>query len=244
LGLYWVGDLALRCTADVESPKGELIFELHKGGRQFQCRIDVATGRATLSISGRDMEQFHPTATTAVRGPGRHEIRFSNCDNELRLWVDDSVVQFDAPTSYEDLGNTLPEPSDHLPVGVASLGAKARLSHMAIFRDIYYIADRLGMATDESPSFMGRWNNEPRLRNATERTVEFPLQADRFFVLGDNSARSKDGREWGANNYWVPRELLIGKALFIYWPHSWDKIPYVNIPFPFFPNVSKMGLVR
>ena len=85
LGLYWVGDLALRCTADVESPKGELVFELRKGGRQFQCRIDVATGRATLSISGQDMEQFRPTATTCVRGPGRHEIRFSNCDNELPL---------------------------------------------------------------------------------------------------------------------------------------------------------------
>ena len=95
LGLYWVGDLALRCTVDVEGDQGELLFELRKGGRRFQCRFDVATGQATLSISGRDMEQFQPTATTAVRGPGRHEIRFSNCDNELRLWVDGSVVPFD-----------------------------------------------------------------------------------------------------------------------------------------------------
>ena len=36
--------------------------------------------------------------------------------------------------------------------------------------------------------------------------------------------------------------LLIGKALFIYWPHSWNKIPYVNVPFPFFPNFCTMGL--
>jgi len=42
----------------------------------------------------------------------------------------------------------------------------------------------------------------------------------------------------------VPRDLLIGKALFIYWPHSWNRIPYVNIPFPFFPNFGRMGLVR
>ena len=39
-------------------------------------------------------------------------------------------------------------------------------------------------------------------------------------------------------------ELLIGKALFIYWPHSWNKIPYVNIPFPLFPNFARMGFVR
>ena len=66
---------------------------------------------------------------------------------------------------------------------------------------------------------------------------------DQFFVLGDNSAKSKDGRLWGPE-YWVSRELLIGKALFIYWPHSWNKIPYVNIPFPYFPNFARMGLVR
>jgi hypothetical protein len=42
-------------------------------------------------------------------------------------------------------------------------------------------------------------------------------------VLGDNSAWSKDGRLWG-DNYWVPRELLIGKALFTYWPPGSMKI--------------------
>ncbi len=75
------------------------------------------------------------------------------------------------------------------------------------------------------------------------RYVDFPLKPDQFFVLGDNSAKSKDGRLWGPE-YWVSRELLIGKALFIYWPHSWNKIPYVNLPLPYFPNVARMGLVR
>ena len=65
-------------------------------------------------------------------------------------------------------------------------------------------------------------------------------------MLGDNSPRSKDGRLWGEDNHWVSRELLIGKALFIYWPHSWDQIstPWVKIPCPYFPNFSRMGLVR
>jgi signal peptidase I len=235
LGLYWVGDLALRCTAEVESEKGELLFELRKGGRRFQCRFDVATGQAALSISGQGVQQFHPTATTSVRGSGRHEIRFSNCDEELRLWVDGSVVQFDTSTAYDDLGNSLPEASDLVPVGVASVGAKARISHLAIFRDIYYIADDLSYP--DSP-------RDATVRNRFERFADYPLKADQFFVLGDNSAWSKDGRLWGPDNYWVPRELLIGKALFIYWPHSWNKIPYVNIPFPMFPNFGRMGFVR
>jgi signal peptidase I len=235
-GRYWVGDLALCCTAEVESEKGELLFELRKGGRRFHCRVDVATGQAALSISGRDMRQFQPTASTSVRGPGRHEIRFSNCDDELRLWVDGSVVHFDASTAYHDLGNHLPEASDLLPVGVASVGVRAKLSHLAIFRDIYYIADHLSVAGSL---------RDTTIRNGLERTdALYPLKPDQFFVLGDNSAFSKDGREWGPDNYWVPRELLIGKALFIYWPHSWNKIPYVNIPFPMFPNFARMGFVR
>ncbi|MFC1703646.1 signal peptidase I [Candidatus Omnitrophota bacterium] len=35
-----------------------------------------------------------------------------------------------------------------------------------------------------------------------------------FFVLGDNSASSRDSRYWG----FVPEDLLIGKAILIYWP--------------------------
>jgi len=35
-----------------------------------------------------------------------------------------------------------------------------------------------------------------------------------YFVLGDNSASSKDGRYWG----FFPEDFLIGKAEVIYWP--------------------------
>ena len=74
---------------------------------------------------------------------------------------------------------------------------------------------------------------------------------DQFFVLGDNSAQSQDGRLWCTDpafhgrdrEYYVDRELLIGKALFIYWPHGW-KIPYVPLPFNPIPNFRRMHLVR
>ncbi len=41
-----------------------------------------------------------------------------------------------------------------------------------------------------------------------------PIPADNYFVLGDNSANSRDSRYWG----FVPRENLLGRAFVIYWP--------------------------
>ena len=43
---------------------------------------------------------------------------------------------------------------------------------------------------------------------------------------------------------YLDRRLLIGKALCVYWPHSWNQIPGTPIPFPLFPNIADMRLVR
>jgi signal peptidase I len=61
-------------------------------------------------------------------------------------------------------------------------------------------------------------------------SFDFTLGPDEFFMMGDNSPRSKDSRLWwntrhAAHNYAVPREALVGKAFFIYWPHG---IPFLN----------------
>ncbi len=257
LGVHWVGDLAVACSAEVENAGGELILELRKGGRRFQCRFDLATGRATLSISGRDMEKWRPAASTSVRGAGRHDLLFSNCDDELRLWVDGAVVAFDGPIAYRDLGNTLPEASDFAPVGVASKGAAVRIRHLRVMRDIYYIAKRGDTPTnryedvpDNDLQFHhGRVLPDEPSQFYVDFSLESPPSApDRFFALGDNSPKSADGRLWGLRGveHWVNRDLLIGKALFIYWPHSWNEIPtpWFNVPFPYFPNFGRMGLVR
>jgi signal peptidase I len=266
LGLHWVGDLAVSTTADIENNAGEVVLELVKGGRQFQCRIDVSTGQATLSISGEDMQKFHRTAQTNVRGPGKYRLMFSNCDRELLLWVDDRVVKFDSDTTYDDLNNTRPTPLDLTPVGIASRGARMKLNHLKVMRDIYYIAvdkgsftldymnNRMNFLSDykKLPILLSRGRSEQFFSDPTQwsdleesnmRQVEFPLKAGQYFALGDNSAKSRDSRLW-ISQYWIDRDLLKGKALFIYWPHSWNRIPYVNIPFPFFPNFSRMHFIK
>lgn len=44
--------------------------------------------------------------------------------------------------------------------------------------------------------------------------VEVVVPNENFFVLGDNSAHSSDGRHWG----FVPRRNMVGKAFLIWWP--------------------------
>src|SRR5262249_33106776 len=76
------------------------------------------------------------------------------------------------------------------------------------------------------------------------RKVKFTMKADQFFVLCDNSPASSDGGLWGQNRHFVERRLLLGKALFIYWPHSFNRVSGTNIPFPYFPNFSRMRFIR
>lgn len=44
--------------------------------------------------------------------------------------------------------------------------------------------------------------------------LKIKVPSDSFYVLGDNSATSRDSRYWG----FVPQKDLVGKAFFIYWP--------------------------
>jgi signal peptidase I len=253
----------MECTLELQSNSGEVVFELIKGGQRFQCTIDAATGVATLTIPGA---AAGPRAQTAAHGPGRHKIMFSNLEDELRLWVDGSVMTFDAPATYDSfaLGARVPTPLDLQPAGIAARQAAATISHLRLWRDIYYIAATRECMWDyiDVPRAAAAFTpdlRDPRawaeaFRNANMRRISFPLagpyadhpEKDQFFVLGDNSASSRDGRLWSADGiqYWVDRRLLIGKAMFIYWPHSWDRLPYTSIPFPFFPNFARMHLVR
>ena len=71
------------------------------------------------------------------------------------------------------------------------------------------------------------------------------LGSNEFFMMGDNSPASADSRYWGK----VDRRLLIGKALFIYWPHPWwpswsANIPRIDIRIPFWPNFGRMRFVH
>lgn len=57
------------------------------------------------------------------------------------------------------------------------------------------------------------FTNGPILRKMDNYGPEI-IPLDSYFVMGDNRNNSKDSRYWG----FLPRGLIKGKALFIYWP--------------------------
>lgn len=68
------------------------------------------------------------------------------------------------------------------------------------------------------------------------KKCEDPAQ-DQFLPMGDNSPCSKDARVWG-DDHFVERSFLLGRAMYIYWPHAKSK------PVPFTPNFERMKLIR
>ena len=237
--MHWVGDLALDVQISAARSEGSVILELIKGGQRFRCQFDLATGEALLSIDGQP--DFVARADTMVRGPGRFDVSFANVDHQLLLWVDGREIEFDRSTSYENGTYLRPQRADLSPVGIASRGAAVEVSHLKILRDVYYVAAQAGEARAQPPmtdfdsheadELFGGWTrhltrprlasflSDPERWDAFERLrpIEFMLDEDQYFVLGDNSPCSRDSRLWD-DAYWVDRHLLIAKPCWFIGP--------------------------
>lgn len=244
LGKYWVRDLTVNFYLDITEiiEGGQIVIELCEGTSWYRCHIDPSSGEAKLveintQLDGR--EQEIATGSTSITGPGSYSISFANVDDRLCLWVNNKLTDFGEAASLEIAGataNTFPEQSDLAPVGIATQGVAAEVSNLLLERDIYYRAD----FSPYTPLHSGNERFEGRLEEALTDpdewadiylesaddydTLDIQVGPDHYLALGDNSPRSLDGRLWKTTQS-VPREYLVGKAFFIYWPHG---VPFLN----------------
>jgi signal peptidase I len=282
IGMHWVGDLAVVAEGvEIRGDQGAVLLDLVEGGVHYTCRLDVATGEAELSIDGGQRgfrgpdgaELAHPRAATPLRGPGKVDLRFSNCDDQLLLWVNGQLAEFDGPTTYDPDHNVKPqwspqEPGDLEPAGLGAEGVAVRVNRLQVLRDVYYVAssylteenNRIPaeddyedlLYTGSRVDFVTRVFSSPQtwattpLFDTRRQDVVFRLGSDEFFPLGDNSPQSRDARVWS--------QYEDGEA-----PHP---PPFVRRdlltgkalliywphawrrPIPFLPNFRRMGLIR
>jgi len=257
-GLHWVSDLALEADVEVQGDQGELLLMLVKAGVPYVCRIDVATGLATMSIDdgqgvfvdASGARTKAPVGQTTLQGRGTYHVRFTNVDAELRVWVDDQRIEFDVATTYVPRETLRPmtsaaDPGDLAPVGIGTRDVALHAKRLRVLRDVYYVAtdgksghEYRGWYAEkvrEELQSPGSWPTTTLFDS--HRAFEITMEADQLFPLGDNSPQSYDARMW-LGHHFVQQDLLIGKALMIYWPHPWYR------PIPYLPNFRRMQLIH
>ena len=141
-------------------------------------------------------------------------VKFANVDHQLIFQYGGQKLTYNLGLGPEDAG----ERRTDIPPQVKIFGSgKLTLSHLAVFRDIHYTAKKSAHSAETGRATEGK---------------PFTLGEDEFFVLGDNSPNSEDSRWWSkqgkGNNGLsyrqgiVPRDYLVGKALFVYWPSGFE----------------------
>ncbi len=182
LGMNWVGDLLLECEVVVDEAQGSLVLELVEAGVHFQCVIDLTTGEATILID----DEPQATATTDMRGAGTYALRMANVDDQLIVWIDDTIIDFggedgtfeyDAREVFGDSPQIVPrstaaDPGDLAPIGIASRNAKLTVRHLKVMRDVYYIGDESRpIGGFDDPSMISEYNAEDPTYQAILRSI-------------------------------------------------------------------------
>jgi len=223
----------VRFYLDTSGPRGCVGIELSKYQTNYRALIDF-TGDMVITKTTKDEERVE-LARRRIKSPDIHKpalVKFSNVDHQL-------IFQFGAEKLAYDLGR-LPEDAGQIRADIQPEvrifgSGKLTLSHLAIFRDIYYTAAKHTNSSEPGRATQGN---------------PFTLGEDEFFVLGDNSPNSEDSRWWnrkgiGNNEHYrkgvVPRDYLVGKAIFVYWPGGFK--PVANSRFAFIPNVGRMRFI-
>ena len=251
-------DADLRLRAGIE-PKAEgLKVEVRLEARRHEFVATISG--TTVSLGMRHLvgpaglrAALKPLATSTIAPlkPGRvYNVEFCHVDQSMQVWIDGTLVahgEYDwSPAERVEYatGNPLTElitQQNGVFMNVLANnreyqkpeikwvfeGAPLNMYRSAVDRDLYY-----------QPATYPRLGG-PAL--ATSPTRPLVLKADEFFACGDNSPASLDGRLWDTVDPWiaqefhppigiVPRDLLLGRAFFVYWPSLRYNAPMVPVP--------------
>lgn len=228
-----------------------------------------------------------PVKIAPLETDREHEIALTHADLTVTVWVNGRAVMTLPPGEYpenygslkrhmvEALRDHLSRPTPVPMVRISAQGAPCALRHVKLMRDVYYTEQMLAGSEDDPRYTYIRKNTVGRAfgydpdhlsghagwgtrgHRITLRKNPKNPDLDEFFVLGDNSPLSQDGRMWTAaaptlqlydaenrpqyKPGTVPRYNMLGRAMFVYWPAGFSP-PMLSLPV--LPNVGKMRLIR
>jgi len=211
---------------------GTFAVILGKYDRLYRAELGFdGTCTITERVSGEVLarEKFAPLAQDKPI-----KISFANVDHALKLRLgENEPLRFLGPDEPAEWGYDREDKFHFGSITLSGQGGTFVLSKIKLFRDTHY--------TNSNGATNGR---------ATEGHP-FTLGDDEFFVCGDNSPLSHDSRFWSEEGVGldrtygagvVPRDYLIGRAFFVYWPGGYtinDKNRLAVIP-----NVGNMRFIQ
>jgi signal peptidase I len=226
-GGNWVGDLTLECAVTVDKSEGDLILELSKGVDRFRATWELSSGKCTLTRLHDGREEVLKSQDTKLTKPGTYKVRFANVDERLVVWVD-GRLPFGDGVPYSTPPERAPTANDLEPASVGTRGGSVHVHKLTLWRDTYYTYQTGGNnpAWADSPEVQQYQNDAKGLHKFLSDPSRFKeafnnlpgttyyVQPGHYLCLGDNSPESSDSRTWGL----VPQRLLLGRALFVYYP--------------------------
>ncbi len=194
-----VDDAVVECDVLLEQAGGRLLLELAEQGDVFRFALEpksptlAAASVARLRHGVQDEVLASRDVALAV-GAWTH-VRCSNVDNDLAFEIAGAEP---ICCGYDE---NVFEENDRLKEG-RTFGSRVRFGGQAgafsfralrVLRDLYYTGR--GTHGTSAPEDLG---------------------PDEYFVLGDNSATSRDSREWGP----IHGSWIVGRPIAVVWPPS------------------------
>ena len=261
-GEYPVADLAVRMTVKPGKADAAISTTITSLGHEFkgEVRGDVARVLMRELMSGETAmasdEGWKVLNEATLGAPLSTEqftrFEFRHVDQSLELLIEGERVAYGeydwspAERLVRATGRTVQQVMEDGDLGVLATSANyvgvglriemdsgpTQLANVAVLRDVFYRPDMHPMGARAGLPGSG-----------THPRYTLTLGPDQFFVCGDNSPDSLDGRLWGDPDPWtaaidpspsvVTRRLMIGKAFFVYFPAP-GRTPALNLPMPDF----------
>jgi signal peptidase I len=228
-----VSDLKISGLLTPADSQGSIALLLGKYDRIYQANINF-NGQCSISEVDLQTNSIMREITSKkfpALTPGKTiEASFEIVDHSLRLYLGtEDPLEHLGPNDPKAWGYDFDSRQPQYPtIALAGQGSAFKFKQVAVYRDVHYTNEQHG---------------SEKTKRGTEG-LPFILKENEFFVLGDNSPESFDSRFWNetgkrngkAEPYRmgvVPRDYLIGRAFFVYWPggyHLADWMPYAVIP--------------
>jgi signal peptidase I len=204
-GTAHANDLRIACEVRFDDPTGRVRLRLTEMRDNFQAslaRVDDAT--VEIAVTRWNTSDTVETLATArfplALGAWTH-FWFENRDNALKVGYDGpgsplvASYKENVPNTAENLE---PERSYVRRAAFGGEGGRFAFRSIRVARDLVYTTQgSVGVGT------------------------EIQLGPFQYFLLGDNSSRSKDSRDWGP----IDASQIIGRPIWVVWPPSrWRRV--------------------